>query len=232
MPKPKFKTPETPADMPRRNLEITYVPIGSLKPDPENPNTHGAKNLEIIEKSTLKWGVIEPLLVQKSTGIVINGNGRLERWKKLGLKSVPVNVIECTDNERKSMTVDLNRTGQTAELDTEKVAEIMAAAATRDDGTQVASYRDEEVQDILDELAAYKTSQKGGDPHFDITAFDTNFLEAKTEQAKEKAKRLAAEQSSSGNPETPNATEPEPPAPKPPEKIKCPHCGKKFTHPS
>jgi ParB-like chromosome segregation protein Spo0J len=58
-------------------LSIRRVPLTELHADAANARTHGDKNLEAIRASLLQFGQAEPLVVQKSTGRVVGGNGRL-----------------------------------------------------------------------------------------------------------------------------------------------------------
>ena len=66
------------------NLIIRRVPLGSLHQDPANARQHGERNLEAIRASLRRFGQAEPLVVHKTTGRVIGGNGRLAAMLELG----------------------------------------------------------------------------------------------------------------------------------------------------
>ncbi len=55
-------------------LKINRVPISSLHLDPANARSHGPENLIAIEGSLRRFGQAEPLVVQKSSGRVIERN--------------------------------------------------------------------------------------------------------------------------------------------------------------
>ena len=63
------------------------VPLAELHPDPGNARAHNERNLAAIRDSLLRFQQAEPLVVQKSTGRVIGGNGRLAAMRELGWTS-------------------------------------------------------------------------------------------------------------------------------------------------
>jgi DNA modification methylase len=72
-----------------KNLQIGYVAVSLLKPDPKNPRKHSAKQITQIAASIEKFGFNAPLLVNAESQ-VIAGHGRLQAAKKCGLAEVPV----------------------------------------------------------------------------------------------------------------------------------------------
>lgn len=93
-------------------LSIKRVPLEELKSDPNNPRDHSPKNLAAIKGSIARFGQVEPLVVQKDTGIVIGGNGRLEVMRGLGYTHVDVTELDLTDFEASALSIALNRTGE------------------------------------------------------------------------------------------------------------------------
>ena len=107
-------------------MDITEVDIEALIPDPENARTHDDKNLAAIRGSIKQFDVVEPLVVQRSSNIVLGGNGRLEVMKSLGFKSVPVHYVDIDDKKAKALALALNRTAELAGWDMERVKEQLA----------------------------------------------------------------------------------------------------------
>ena len=66
-------------------MQIRKVTLEGLHQDPSNARAHGDLNLDAIEASLAHFGQAEPLVVQKGSGRVIGGNGRLAAMKKLSL---------------------------------------------------------------------------------------------------------------------------------------------------
>ena len=59
---------------------VTYLPIGSIVPDPTNPRKHSPKQIRAIARSIEAFGFNVPILVDKANRIVA-GHGRLRSGK-------------------------------------------------------------------------------------------------------------------------------------------------------
>jgi DNA-directed RNA polymerase subunit F len=94
-------------------MEITYVNIDDLKPSEYNPRKATKKEYEDLKKSILKFGVVDPLIVNSAENrknIVIGGHFRLKILKDLGYKEVPVIYVNIPDIEKeKELNLRLNK---------------------------------------------------------------------------------------------------------------------------
>lgn len=106
-------------------MQIETVPIGDLVEDPGNARVHGTKNRKAIRGSLDEFGQVEPLVVQAGSNRVIGGNGRLAEMRELGVDQVHVVYLEVNDEVARDLAVALNRTGELAEWDFERLAEIV-----------------------------------------------------------------------------------------------------------
>lgn len=78
------------------------VSIDLIEPNPEQPRTKFEKDdLEELAQSIEKNGLLQPILVRKHGGKyqIIAGERRWQASKSIGLKSVPVRIIEADDDE-------------------------------------------------------------------------------------------------------------------------------------
>lgn len=116
----------------RSPLKIKTVPISELVTDPENARVHEAKNLDSIIGSLRHFGQVEPLVVQKGTGKVIGGNGRLVAMQQLGWADAKIVELDIEDREATALGLALNRTGELAGWDFEKLAELTQSLASQD----------------------------------------------------------------------------------------------------
>ena len=66
------------------------VPIGELKPHPQNPNTHPENQLVLLAKIIKEQGWRAPITVSMLSGFIVRGHARLEAAKRLGCEVVPV----------------------------------------------------------------------------------------------------------------------------------------------
>ena len=112
--------------MKKRKPSVKLVKIDSLILDPKNARTHDDRNLSTIGSSLDKFGQVEMLVVQKGSGRVIAGHGRIEAAKALGEESLYVNEIECTDVEAKDLAIRLNRSAELASWNNPQLAESLA----------------------------------------------------------------------------------------------------------
>ena len=97
-----------------RGLAIRRVPVDSLHLDPSNARVHGEENLAAIEGSLRRFDQVEPLVIQKSSGRVIGGNGRLVAMRKLGWKECDIVELDIDDLQATALGIALNRSGELA----------------------------------------------------------------------------------------------------------------------
>lgn len=86
--------------MKAENLSIRYVPLNTLKENPENARLHGSE-IEFIVNSIEKFGFASPILVDKKN-VIIAGHGRLQAARKVGLEKVPVIRLPFDSEESKA----------------------------------------------------------------------------------------------------------------------------------
>jgi ParB/RepB/Spo0J family partition protein len=87
------------------NNKRTMVELSKIKPDPKNPRqSFDPKTLSELEASIRANGILNPLVVEeieKGEYLLVDGERRYRSAKKLGLKEVPVTIMDSmTDAER------------------------------------------------------------------------------------------------------------------------------------
>ena len=110
-------------------LAIQRFPIDSLTLDPANARSHGDENLEAIRGSLCRFGQAEPLVVQKGSGLVIAGNGRLLAMKELGWDSCDVVELDLDELTATALGISLNRTADLASWDEPVLGKLLAQLA-------------------------------------------------------------------------------------------------------
>jgi DNA modification methylase len=108
------------------------VPVAELSLMVGNPRSHPAKNLEAIQAALQEYGQVETILVnrRKQPWEVIHGNGRLQAALELGWTHVAANIVDVDEATAKAMAVVLNRTGELAEWDKEKLDKLLRDVQT------------------------------------------------------------------------------------------------------
>lgn len=116
--------------MPISDLKLSTVSLDDLRADSENPRTHDARNLAAIAASLREHGQVEPLLVQKSTMMIIGGNGRAEAMRSLGWTKAKAAVLDISDVEARRLSITLNRTSELAGWDDAILAKHLSDLAS------------------------------------------------------------------------------------------------------
>lgn len=135
--------------MQTQGLKVKTVPVGDLKFDPDNARHHGERNLETIKGSLTKFGQVEPLVVQKATGIVIGGNGRLEAMMAMGLTTVQIVEVDLDSTQAKALGLALNRTGELATWDDDALARTLRTLKDADFNLDSIGWDDAQLEAFL-----------------------------------------------------------------------------------
>nr|VFK30691.1 MAG: ParB-like nuclease domain-containing protein [Candidatus Kentron sp. LPFa] len=94
-------------------LHLTQVPITTLNPAPYNPRTWDEDSTTQLKQSIQKFGLIDPLIVNKALtrkNIIIGGHFRYKIAKELNYPEVPVIYIDLPNlKKEKELNLRLNR---------------------------------------------------------------------------------------------------------------------------
>ena len=98
------------------NLVRCDVPVGSLEPNPLNPNEMGDREFNLLVDNMEKVGFTDPILVRihpehEGKYRIIGGAHRWEVAKLLGFETVPVTIVDSntlSDDEEKAQIVRHN----------------------------------------------------------------------------------------------------------------------------
>lgn len=134
------------------------VPLESIHHDPSNARSHPERNLAEIEHSLAHFGQVEPLVVQKSTGKVIGGNGRLTAMKKLGWKECSIVELDVDNAQATALGIALNRTADLAEWDNETLATLLESLR-QDDALDLTGFDSDELDALLEELTPKEVTE-------------------------------------------------------------------------
>jgi DNA modification methylase len=103
------------------NIHCAYdamVPIKDLKPHPRNRNKHPTDQIDRLAKIIDYQGIRQPIKVSKRSGFITAGHGRIEAFRRLKLKEVPVNFQDYESDEQEYADLQSdNAIASWAELD-------------------------------------------------------------------------------------------------------------------
>ena len=91
------------------NPNYKTVFVSDLIPYARNSRTHSEVQVNKIASSIKEFGFLNPILIDKDNGIIA-GHGRVMAAKKLGLKEVPILLVEhLTEAQKRAYIIADNR---------------------------------------------------------------------------------------------------------------------------
>ena len=129
---------------------VRTAQLTELHADPSNARAHDERNLNAIADSLKTFGQVEPLVVQKSSGKVIGGNGRLEVMRRQGITECSIVEVDVSDTQAVALGIALNRTGELAQWNEDTLARLLESLP--DDVFAATGFTDTDLNDLLDKL--------------------------------------------------------------------------------
>jgi len=141
------------------SLQIERVELSTLIADPANPRTHDERNLRTICASLREHGQVEPLIVQRSTRMIIAGNGRREAMRRLGWMSADAALLDVTDQQARKLSITLNRSAELAGWDDAVLARhlrdlSLVLSESTGDWSESLGFDGDELSTLIDQLDA------------------------------------------------------------------------------
>ena len=94
-------------------MEIVNLKITDLKPYKKNAKKHPKKQIQFIANSIEQFGMNDPIGVYGKDNIIVEGHGRVEACKLLGIDTVPcIRLDHLTDEERRAYTHAHNKVAE------------------------------------------------------------------------------------------------------------------------
>ena len=109
------------------------VPPAELVPNPANWRTHPAAQQAGLASALSEVGWVAQVLVNTTTGHVVDGHLRIELALKRNEPSVPVTYVELTADEERLVLATLDPLAAMAEAEQDALASLLAGISTGDD---------------------------------------------------------------------------------------------------
>ena len=94
-------------------LKIEYLPIDSLKPYDKNARKHNKKDIAAIVASIKEFGFLDPVGVWSDQNLIVEGHGRVQAAKQMGMTEVPcIRLDDLTDEQRRAYTLAHNKVAE------------------------------------------------------------------------------------------------------------------------
>jgi hypothetical protein len=173
---------------------IELWPVDRLRPYERNARTHSAEQVAQIAASIVEFGFTNPVLVDSSDGIIA-GHGRLSAAQELGLKTVPVVVLDhLSERQRKAYILADNKLALNAGWDADLLRGELQDLAELDFDMPLLGWSEDELSDllgdveVLEEMPALKEGDRNPIQQMTFTLHDDQVESIK--EAIEKAKAM------------------------------------------
>ncbi len=149
-------------------LAVVRRRLDELTLDPANARTHDPRNLNAIRSSLERFGQVEPIVVQKSTGRVIGGNGRVAVLREMGVGGVDLVEVDVDDLNATALGIALNRSAELAGWDDDALGRLLAELQQAPDfDHSVAGFTDAEITRLLDPVSGETDPDQVPEPPVD-----------------------------------------------------------------
>jgi ParB/RepB/Spo0J family partition protein len=162
-------------------LEIVYVDPESIRPNKYNPNRQTERDFELLMRSMQEDGFTQPVVVQRSTREIVDGEHRWQVSKALGYEKIPVVYVDYTPEQMRISTFRHNRARGNEDFEAAsavlKELQELGALEWAQDSLQMSDLeinRMLEEADIAAELAAQEYSSAWEPTKFDETITDVS----------------------------------------------------------
>ena len=132
-----------------RSMKIEIADITSIKPYENNPRKLSDTAIEKVAMSLKEYGFRQPIVVDKDR-VIVAGHTRYRASKKLGLKQVPVSVIDnLTEEQINAYRIADNRTAEESEWDSELLKMEIKELEAKDFKLDLLGFNEDQLNDIL-----------------------------------------------------------------------------------
>ncbi len=130
-------------------MQIEIADINSIKPYENNPRKLSDTAIEKVAMSLKEYGFRQPIVVDKDR-VIVAGHTRFRASKKLGLKQVPISVIDnLTEEQINAYRIADNRTAEESEWDNELLKMEIKELEAKDFKLDLLGFNDEQLNNIL-----------------------------------------------------------------------------------
>ncbi len=118
--------------VPNRIVAHGEVAPDTLVPHPQNFRRHPDEQVDALRGSIRELGWVKTVLVNRTTGHVIDGHARIEEARSQNLPTIPVTYVELTEAEERLALAVLDPISEMAFRDEEAIRALLASVETED----------------------------------------------------------------------------------------------------
>lgn len=92
-------------------MEVITLRLDEIKPYANNTKEHPQEQIDEIRESIARYGMNDPIAVWGKSNIIVEGHGRFEALRQMGVKEAPcIRLDHLTDKQRREYTIAHNKT--------------------------------------------------------------------------------------------------------------------------
>ena len=130
-------------------MQVKLAEISTIKPYEINPRKLSEQAIEKVAMSLKEYGFRQPIVVDKDM-VIVAGHTRFRASKKLGLKQVPISIIDNLSEEQiNAYRIADNRTAEESEWDNELLKMEIKELEAKDFKLDLLGFNDEQLNNIL-----------------------------------------------------------------------------------
>ena len=130
-------------------MQIKLAEISNIKPYENNPRKLSEQAIKKVAMSLKEYGFRQPIVVDKNM-VIVAGHTRYRASKKLGLKQVPISVIDNLSEEQiNAYRIADNRTAEESEWDNELLKMEIKELEAKDFKLDLLGFNEDQLNDIL-----------------------------------------------------------------------------------
>ena len=130
-------------------MQIKVAEISNIKPYENNPRKLSEQAIEKVAVSLKEYGFRQPIVVDKNM-VIVAGHTRFRASKKLGLKQVPISIIDNLSEEQiNAYRIADNRTAEESEWDNELLKMEIKELEAKDFKLDLLGFNDQQLNNIL-----------------------------------------------------------------------------------
>ena len=96
-------------------MELEKVKIEQLEPAAYNPRQISTKQYKDLKESITKFGIVDPIIVNKNSYTIVGGHQRYKICKELGYKEIGCIILDLNKEQERELNIRLNK--NTGEFD-------------------------------------------------------------------------------------------------------------------
>ena len=130
-------------------METVIMNIKDIHPAAYNPRVTlkpGDAEWEALQNSLSRFGLVEPLIVNKTTGLLVSGHQRLNVLKTQGAETAEVVIIELDAEKEKLLNIAMNKID--GDWDYEKLKELFDGFDEED--IKFTGFSEDELENLFD----------------------------------------------------------------------------------